>query len=204
MCKVAIFVCRHLGINIDSNLTFYDHVAKVCRKAAMQINIMKRLGKFLDFNGRLKIYDSFFLQNFNYCPLVYNSMYARNENNIERLNKRMLRVVCNDRLATYSELLVKVKRTTMYCNRRKALAELVFNVLHNLSPPLPHNLFTKQFVMYDMRDNYMLVQPRFRTTKHGYKSIAYQGAKMWNSPLVISRFSTIIRLLNQSWQNGLL
>ena len=39
----------------------------------------------------------------------------------------------------------------------------------------------KQFVMYNMRDNNMLVQPRFRTTKHGYKSIAYQGAKMWNS-----------------------
>ena len=36
-----------LGINIDSNLTFYDYVAKVCRKAAMQINIMKRLGKYL-------------------------------------------------------------------------------------------------------------------------------------------------------------
>ena len=147
----------------------------------MQINIMKRLGKYLDFNRRLKIYDSFFLPNFNYCPHVYNSMYARNENKIERLNKRVLRVVCNDRLSTYSELLVNVKRTTMYCNRRKALAELVFNVLHNLSPPLPRNLFTKLFFMYDMRDNYMLVQPCFRTMKHGYKSIAYQGAKMWNS-----------------------
>ena len=79
-----------LGINIDSKLTFYDHVAKVCRKAAMQINIMKRLGKYLDFNGRLTIYDSFFLPNFNYCPFVYNSMCARNENEIETLNKRMV------------------------------------------------------------------------------------------------------------------
>ena len=131
-----------LGINIGSNLTFYDHVAKVCRKAAMQINIMKRLGKYLDFNVRLTIYGSFFLPKFNYCPLVYNSMYARNENTVEILNKRMLRVVSNDRLSTYSELLVKVKRTTMHCNRRKASAGPVFNVLHNLSPPLPRNLVT--------------------------------------------------------------
>ena len=94
-------------------------------------------------------------------------MYARNENKIERFNKRMLRVVCNGRLSTYI-----VKRTTMYCNRRKALAELVFNVLHNVSPPLPRNLFTKQICMYDMRDNDMLVQPCFRTMKHGYKSIS--------------------------------
>ena len=34
-----------LGINIYCNLTFYDHVAKVCRKSAVQINIMKHLGK---------------------------------------------------------------------------------------------------------------------------------------------------------------
>ena len=60
-----------LGISIDSNLTFYDHVAKVCRKAAMQINIMKRLGKYLDFNGRLKIYDSFFLPNFQILITVH-------------------------------------------------------------------------------------------------------------------------------------
>ena len=156
----------------DSNLTFYDHVANVCRKAAMKITIMERLGKYLDLKGRLNIYDSFFLTNFNYCPLVYNSVHAINENKIERLNKRMLRVVCNDRLSTYSELLFKVKRTTMYCNRMKALAKLVFNVLHNLSPPLPRNLFTKQICMCDTRDNYMLVQPCFRTMKHGYKSIA--------------------------------
>ena len=42
---------------------------------------------------------------------------------------------------------------------------------------------TTQFIyetnfMYDMRDNDMLVKPCFRTMKHGYKSIAYQGAKL--------------------------
>ena len=63
----------------------------------------------------------------------------------------------------------------------KTLAELVFNVLYNLSPPLPHNLFTKQMFTYDMRNNCMLVQPCFRTMKHGYNLIAYQGAKLWNS-----------------------
>ena len=105
-----------LSILIVNKLLFHDHVSNVCKKAAMQINVIKRLGRYLDFNGSLQIYDSFFLSNFNYCPLVYNSMYAKNDNKIETLNKRMLRVVCNDRVSAYSVLLTLVNRPMMYYN----------------------------------------------------------------------------------------
>ena len=79
-----------LGIQIYNTLLFHHRVSNVCKKAVMQIKAMKRLGRYLDLNGRLQIYDSFFLYNFNYCSLVYNSMYAKNDNKIETLNKRML------------------------------------------------------------------------------------------------------------------
>ena len=68
----------------------------------------------------------------------------------------------------------------MYYNRKKALAELVFKVLHGLSPPVPQELFIRQITMYDLRDNAVFVQQRFQTMKHGFKSIAYQGIIMWN------------------------
>ena len=132
-------VCLHWlkCIQIDNKLLFHDHVSNVCKKAAMQISAMKRLSRYFDFNGRLQIYDSFFLSNFNYCPLVYNSMHAKNDNKIETLNKRMLRIVCNDRMSAYNVLLTRVNRPMMYYNKKKALAELVFKVLHGLSPPVP-------------------------------------------------------------------
>ena len=75
----------------------------------------------------------------------------------------------------------RVNRPMMYYNRKKALAELVFKVLHGLSSPVPQELFIKQITMHDLRDNDMLVQPRFQTMKHGFISIAYQGTIMWNS-----------------------
>ena len=178
MYKVVLTSVKLLGIQIDNKLLFHDHVSNVCKKAAMQINVMKRLGRYLDFNGRLQIYDSLFLSNFNYCPLVYNSTYAKNDDKIETLNKRMLRVVCNDRMSAYSVLLTRVNRPMMYYNRKKALAELVFKVLHGQSPPVPQELFIKQITMHDLRDNDMLVQRRFQTIKHGFKSIVYQGTIM--------------------------
>ena len=170
-----------LGIQIDNKLTFNHHVSNVCKKAGNQINIMKRLGKLLDNDCRLKIYDSFFLSNFNYCPLVYSLQSSKSNNKIETLNKRMLRVVCNDKTLNYNELLSRICRPMLYCNRKKVLAELVFKVLNGLSPPVSPDFFTRQITTYDLRDNNILVQPRFRTIRYGFKSIAYQGALIWNA-----------------------
>ena len=112
------------------------------KKAGNQIDIMKRLGKFLDNDCRLKIYDSFFLSNFNYCPLVYSLQSSKSNNKIETLNKRMLRVVCNDKTLNYNELLSRICRPMLYCTRKKVLAELVFKVLNGLSPPVSPDFFT--------------------------------------------------------------
>ena len=36
-------------------------------------------------------------------------------------------------------------------------------------------------ITYDLRDNFMLMQPQFRTIQYGFKSIAYQGNTVWNT-----------------------
>ena len=36
-----------LGVDIDFRLRFEEHIANLCRKAAQQVNIMKRLGRHL-------------------------------------------------------------------------------------------------------------------------------------------------------------
>ena len=161
-----------LGIHIDNKLSFNEHISKLCKKSANQINVMKRLARHLDYDCRLKVYDCFFLSNFNYYPLAYNSQYVVNDNKIEKLNKRMLRVVCNDRISSYSDLLSRVNRPTMYVNRNKLLAEQVFKIIHDLSPPILPDFYTKQDTVYNLRDNNMIVQPPFSTIAYGFKSIA--------------------------------
>ena len=36
-----------LGIDIDYQLKFYEHISNLCRKASPQLNVMKRLGSYL-------------------------------------------------------------------------------------------------------------------------------------------------------------
>ena len=60
-----------LGICIDENLTFDNHVNNICSKASRQINALQRLTGILDLPSRRAIYTSFIVSNFNYCPLVW-------------------------------------------------------------------------------------------------------------------------------------
>ena len=42
----------------------------ICKKAARQFNVHRRIGKHLDRFGKLTIYHSFIMSNSSYCPLT--------------------------------------------------------------------------------------------------------------------------------------
>ena len=60
-----------LGIDIDYQLKFDEHISNLCRKASQQLNVMKRLGSCLTKLNRLTIFHTFILSNFNFCPLAW-------------------------------------------------------------------------------------------------------------------------------------
>jgi hypothetical protein len=48
---------------IDYELKFNSHNTNICRKASRQLNVLKRMGKYLNRLGKLTIYHSFILSN---------------------------------------------------------------------------------------------------------------------------------------------
>ena len=59
-----------LGINIDDQLKFNDHISILCSIAAIQLNALSRLPKYMGKSEKEANIDSFILSNSNYCPLV--------------------------------------------------------------------------------------------------------------------------------------
>ena len=59
-----------LGIEIDYQLNFDIHIISICKKASQQLNILKRLDRYLDRLSKLTIFHTFILSNFNFCPLA--------------------------------------------------------------------------------------------------------------------------------------
>ena len=60
-------VVKLLGIHIDDKLNFNHHLSLISKKAARQINALQRLCKFIDYEGKLRIYEAFVASNFVYC-----------------------------------------------------------------------------------------------------------------------------------------
>ena len=60
-----------LELEIDSELNFDKHISKPCNKSAGQLNALNRLNRYLGFEEKKIVINSFIYGNFNYCPLVW-------------------------------------------------------------------------------------------------------------------------------------
>ena len=55
-----------LGIEIDNQLSLNQHISKLYSKAAMQLNAICRLAKFMGSKEKIAMINSFVYSNFNY------------------------------------------------------------------------------------------------------------------------------------------
>ena len=61
-----------LGIQLDEKLNFNLHISNICKSAANQLNSLIRLKKFMNFEEKKVLINSYFMANFNYCPVIVN------------------------------------------------------------------------------------------------------------------------------------
>ena len=97
-----------LGVTIDSDLNFDNHISEMCKKASRQLNILKRIGKYMNRLGRLTSYYSFILSNFNYCPVIWHYCSEKNSIKMEKIQERALRLFMKTD-SSYEDLLQKSK-----------------------------------------------------------------------------------------------
>ena len=184
--KDSIITTAHsvniLGIEIDDKLKFNTHINSICRKAARQLNVLRRLSSLLDQESRMAIFRAFIVSNFNYCPLVWHLCGKRNTSKIEKLQERALRFVFNDFTSYYENMLKKAELTTLTLSRIKPLALEVYKALHGHSPP-PYmkDMFTsRQEQKHSLRNENQLNIPFSRTVGFGSHSIQFEEARVWN------------------------
>ena len=168
------------GVLIDKYLTFDSHVSMLCKKASGQIKALKSLKQLLSTECKYKMYTAFILSNFGYCCLVWHMCNISNTRKIEKMQERCLRFIYDDYASTFSDLLYKSKKPSLYVSRIKKLAKLVYYVLHRETPSFMYDLFVSHDTPYDLRDNKKAELPIFQTITYGKRSLRYEGAKWFN------------------------
>ena len=96
-----------LGILIDSELSFDQHVSSICSKASKKLHSLGRIATFMSFKKRRTLMKAFIESQFNYCPLIW-MFYSRIMNSkINRIHERALILVYSDHVSSFDELLKK-------------------------------------------------------------------------------------------------
>ena len=133
-----------LGVKIDDRLQFNDHISAMFCRAARQLSALARICKHLDSKSKHIIYNSFVASNFNYCPLVWHFCGQVNNNKLEKLQERSLRIIHNDYDSSFETLLKWSKQESLLTKRLKIIILEVFKTVNRLNPSCLYDLFTKK------------------------------------------------------------
>ena len=129
---------------VSDNLRWNAHCESICKKAATRLYFLKQLKcAKVPPKDMLLFYTTCIRPVLEYahaCPVFHHSLPQYLSNEMERLQKRALRIIQPD--LSYAEALVALDITSLY-ERRKALSNALFDQivrdqshkLHDLLPP---------------------------------------------------------------------
>ena len=60
-----------LGVIIDDQLTFKNHICKMLKKASQKLNVLTRTESYMDQKKRVIIMSAYMSSQFGYCSLVW-------------------------------------------------------------------------------------------------------------------------------------
>ena len=180
-----------LGITIDSALNFDTHVNNLCKKANQKFHVLARLSNYMDKDKLRLIMKAFITSQFSYCPLVW-MFHSRGLNErINKIHEKSLRLVYNDNISSFDELLVKDNCATIHDRNLQVLATEIFKATNDISPTIMKNIFDVKRTTYNLRSGPTLLTSNIKTVKYGMESLSYRGPKTWNLvPLSIRNSKT--------------
>lgn len=74
-----------LGVTIDHDLKFNEHIGNIARKVSKQIQVLQRHKKLIDIHAKVKLYNAYLLPHLNYCSIVWHHCGKGNSNKLENL-----------------------------------------------------------------------------------------------------------------------
>ena len=94
------------------------------------------------------------------CLLIWMCHSHENNNKINRLHERCLRIICNDKQSSFHALLQKDGFVSIDERNIKVLATKMFKVSKNQATPQMHEIFkSKDQSQYNLRYSYLFSRP---------------------------------------------
>ena len=123
-----------LGLTIDRNLNFDDHVFTLCKKAGRKLSALSRISNYMSFQKiKRNSFKSICGITVWVLPLTLMFYSKKAISNINYIHERSLRIVYKDHMSSSEELLKKDKSFSIHHRNLQSLAIEHFKVKNNLS-----------------------------------------------------------------------
>ena len=178
-----------LGLTVDKNLNFNLHLKTLCKKVNQKVSALARVVRILPFDKRRLILKTFIESQFSYCPLVWMFCSRKMNNKINHIHERALRLIYQDYITSFQDLLKKDKSLTFHHRNIHQVAIEMFKVKHGISPPFMKDIFTYVSNDNGTRSGDTFVRPNVNSVFKGDQSLRSFGPSVWNNMLP-SKFKT--------------
>ena len=95
-----------LGVNLDHELYFDDHISELCEKARRKIHALSRVASYMNISKRRILMNAFFKAHL-LLPLVWTCPSRANSGKINGIHERCLRMIYYDKQPSFEILLEK-------------------------------------------------------------------------------------------------
>ena len=158
-----------LGVKIDHELNFNEHVSSLCKKASQKLNALSRIASSMTFGQRRLILNSFITSQFHSRKL--------NER-INHIHERTLKIVYKDFNSSFQELLTEDNSLNIHHRNLQKLVTEIFKIKNGLSTELRNDVFELIEKPYSLRTTSQFKSRKIRTTKYGIETPSYLGNKL--------------------------
>ena len=169
-----------LGVIIDKNLNFNEHLSMICKKASAKVTALARMVKLIPFERKRILMKAFIESQFSYCPLIWMFCSRKMNRKVNHIHERALRLVYDDYVSSFNEMLKRDKSVCVHHRNIQRIAIEMFKVKFYLCPEIVQSLFLRRD---GKKSGASFIRPQINSVYKGEQSFRWFGPIVWDTML---------------------
>ena len=186
--------CRNLGVIFDSDLSFSNHISKICSSSFYHIRQLRQIRSSLDSNSAILLANALVTSKLDYCNSLYYNLPATSIQRLQRVQNALARAVTPS--VKWKDHISPTLRNLHWLPVQQRIsfkiACLTFKILHQNQPAYLFELLTPYNPSRNLRscNQQFLTVPRIDSAA-GRCSFSFAAPTIWNDlPLALRTASS--------------
>ena len=131
------------------------------------------------------------MSQFSYCPLIWMFHDRRLDAKINHIHERALRIVYQDRISSFEELLITDNSVSIHQRNIHLLVTEIYRTRMNLNHSFMKEIFVEREIHYSVRVTNNIYACKPRTTAYGLENLSFLGHLQRDLPLHIKESQSV-------------